>query len=99
MEPLMYVMAILGCGESEAPCEVVTTVESRYASEAECLQATENELMRRTDILFPAVVAQCRPAGEGPQLLRGSEVRLPVPETGRHAAPRFARNEVRTGRH
>lgn len=93
MEPLFYIMAILGCGESDAPCREVTIAETQYASEADCLAATEAELMRRDDLLFPAVVAQCRPAGAGPQLLRGSDVALPDAEAGRHAPPRLASAE------
>ena len=91
MEPLLYIMAIMGCGESDAACRQVAVVEQRYASEEQCLAATEEELLRRDDLLFPAVVAQCRRADAGPQLLRGSEVMLP--EGGplrRNAEPRYA---------
>ena len=42
MEPLMFIMAILGCGEGEAACQPVAPVEARYASEAECLAATRS---------------------------------------------------------
>ena len=83
MEPLFYVMAILGCGESEAACREVAVIERRYASEAECLAATEDELLRRDDLLFPAVVAQCRRADAGPQLIRGDEVMLPEMDSQR----------------
>ncbi|WP_165357307.1 hypothetical protein [Sphingosinicella sp. CPCC 101087] len=93
MEPLIYVMAILGCGESDAPCREVTVAEARYESEAACVAATEAELLRRDDLLFPSVVAQCRPGESRPQLLRGSDVLLPDPAAGRHAPPRFASAE------
>ena len=94
MEPLYYVMAILGCGESEAACQQVAVVEQRYQSEAQCLAATEDELLRRDDILFPAVVAQCRRADSGPQLIRGTEVMLPqAPVLQRQPAPRLASAE------
>ncbi|WP_114953447.1 hypothetical protein [Sphingosinicella terrae] len=97
MEPLTFIMAILGCGESDAACREVATVETRYASEAECLAATETELYRRDDILYPSVVAQCRPAGARPQLIRGNEVMLPEPP--RFQAPaRFASAERPQGR-
>ena len=88
MEPLMFVMAILGCGESDAPCREVAVAEARYRSEAECLAATEAELLRRDDLPYPAVVAQCRPAGAAGQLLRGSDVMLP--EADLRARPRVA---------
>jgi len=98
MEPLLYVMAILGCGESEAVCREVQVVETRFASEAECLAATETELMRRDDLLFPSVVAQCRRADAAPQLLRGSDVMMPEPELQRARPPRFADRGDRPGR-
>lgn len=91
MEPLMHVMAILGCGESDAPCREVAVVETRYRSEAQCLAATEDELLRRDDLAFPAVVAHCRRADSGPQLIRGSEVMLPQAEPLRRSGqPRYA---------
>ena len=91
MEPLLYIMAILGCGESDAPCRDVAVVETRYQSEQQCLAATEDELLRRDDLLFPSVVAQCRPAGTQPQLIRGSDVELPGAEPlRRNVPPRYA---------
>ncbi|MGZ8282906.1 MAG: hypothetical protein ACXWUN_08140 [Allosphingosinicella sp.] len=97
MEPLMFVMAILGCGESDTACREVMVVEARYRSEAECLGATEAVLMRHDDLVYPSVVAQCRPAGSRPQLLRGSDVALPDAPSQR--SPRFASIEPqRSGR-
>jgi hypothetical protein len=98
MEPLLYVMAILGCGESDAACREVQVVETRYASEAACLAATEAELMRRDDVDFPSVVAQCRRVDAEPQLLRGSDVMMPEPELQRARPPRFADRGDRPGR-
>jgi hypothetical protein len=99
MEPLFYIMAILGCGESDAACQEVTVAQASYRSEAECVAATEAELMRRDDLMFPSVVAQCRPAGARAQLLRGSDVALPTPVGAAvNAPPRFASLEPRTGR-
>jgi len=95
MEPLLYVMAILGCGEGDAPCREVALADARYASEAQCLAATEDELLRRDDLAFPAVVAQCRRDGTAPQLLRGSEVALPDAPARRHLPPRLAARERR----
>ena len=77
MPALPFIMAILACGEGEAPCREVAIAPVRYASQAQCLAATEQELMRRDDILYPSVVAQCREAGGAPRLLRGNEVLLP----------------------
>ena len=93
MEPLIYVMAILGCGESDAPCREVTVTESRFASEAACLAATESELLQRDDLAFPSVVAQCRPQGARVELLRGSDVTLPEVGAAVNARPRLASAE------
>ena len=88
MEPILFVMAILGCGESDAPCREVRLDQARYRSEAQCVAATEETLMRHDDLLFPAVVAQCRPAGARPASLRGTEVMMP--EGRPIAPPRYA---------
>jgi len=98
MEPLLYVMAILGCSESDAACREVQVVETRYASEGACLAATEAELIRRDDLAYPSVVAQCRRADAEPQLLRGSDVMMPEPELQRARPPRFADRGDRPGR-
>lgn len=89
MEPILYVMAILGCGESDAPCREVRVAQQSYRSEAACLAATEDALMRADDLVFPSIVARCRPAGARVQPLRGSDVMLPPP-TANERPPRFA---------
>jgi len=85
----LFVMAILGCGESDAPCREVRVDQARYRSEAACMAATEAALMRNDDLVFPSIVARCRPAGARLQPLRGSDVMLPPPATGQRP-PRFA---------
>lgn len=77
MEPLMFVMAILGCGEADTACREVRVAAAQYRSEAECVAATGTELLRHDDLPFPTIVAQCRRAGAAPQVLRGSEVMMP----------------------
>ena len=88
MEPIIYVMALLGCGESDASCRELRVEPARYESEAACLAATEAVLIRNDDLPYPSVVAQCRPDGISPQPLRGSDVALP--EAERHAPPLIA---------
>ena len=97
MEPLIYVMAILGCGESDTACRELRLVEAQYRSEAACIAATETELLRHDDLPYPNVVAQCRAAGAAPQMLRGSDVMMP--ESGRLPAEGPARiADLRTPR-
>ena len=78
MQSLLYVIAIMGCGEGDAPCREVQVAPPRYASEAACTAATESVLMRYSDLSYPSVVAQCRPANAGATLLRGRDVLLPA---------------------
>lgn len=88
MGPVLYLIAIMGCGEGDASCHEVQVAEPRYASEAACTAATANVLERYVDLAFPSVVAQCRPASAAPARLRGSDVLLPEPAPSRR--PRFA---------
>ena len=88
MEPIIYVMALLGCGESDASCRELRVEPVRYESEASCLAATETVLIRNDDLPYPSVVAQCRRADAMPQPLRGSEVALP--DALQQTAPRYA---------
>ncbi|HTU09279.1 MAG TPA: hypothetical protein VMG08_00155 [Allosphingosinicella sp.] len=98
MQTLMYVMAIMGCGESDAACREVRIDQQTYQSAASCQAATASALARHTDLEFPTVVARCRPAGAQAQLLRGSDVLLPGPgslpgaQTPRYAARFVARS-------
>ena len=80
MEPLMFVMAILGCGEGDAPCERIALASARYASLEACMAATEAELIRHGDRPWPVVVAQCRPEGEAARPLNAIEVARPEPQ-------------------
>lgn len=80
MEPLLFVMAILGCGEGDAPCERLAIAPSRYESRAACTAAATAELPRHRDAPYPVVVADCREAGSAPQRLRASDFPMPEPE-------------------
>lgn len=84
MGPAMYLLAIMGCGEGEAPCEQVRVADTRYETQAACMAATEAAVMRSQDLPFPVVVAQCRAAGEAPARLSPADVRLPEPEANPH---------------
>lgn len=86
MEPLMFVMAILGCGESDAQCRELRIVETRYRTEAACMAATEDQLLRADDLAFPNIVAECRRAGTRARPLNGRDVLQP--EGGRLPAER-----------
>ena len=93
MQSLIYVMAILGCGESDAACREVRVDQTAFRTEASCRAATADALARHMDLEFPTVVARCRPANARAQLLRGSDVLLPAP--GRLPAGRTPRYAAR----
>jgi hypothetical protein len=79
MGPAGYLIAILGCGESDAPCQQVQLAPVRYESEAACLAASGEQVARHADLPYPVVVAECRPAAARTAALRGDQVRLPEP--------------------
>jgi hypothetical protein len=79
MEPLAFIIAIMGCGEGDAPCRQVRTLEARYESQAACTAATEDAVARNVDVDFPVVVAQCVAAGAPPKAPKAGEVQRPGP--------------------
>ena len=97
MGPAFYIMAILGCGEADSACEPVATVAARYQSAEECNAATEAEIAQHSDVLFPVVVAQCRPAAQPTaQKVFADEVERPGNEDGQKI--RRASYQVRLAR-
>ena len=79
MEPLMFVMAILGCGESDAAAARCgsTPQGTPRAAEGGRMRGRDRDRAapRDDDLLYPNVVAQCRRAGAAVQIrpiLRGS---------------------------
>jgi hypothetical protein len=78
MGPGIFLIAIMGCGEADAPCRTVRTLEPRYESRAACTAATDAAVAKATDVDFPVVVAQCVAAG-GKANVHPAEVKLPGP--------------------
>lgn len=60
MEPVYYVIAILGCADGSSQCTPVTTIPTHYTSESACSAATAVELERNAAFDFPTLVAECR---------------------------------------
>lgn len=60
MEPVYYVIAILGCADGSTACTPVATVPTHYSSQAACSAGTENALLTNSNFDFPTIVAQCR---------------------------------------
>ena len=79
MGPATFLIAILGCGEAEAPCQQVRTLEARYESQATCTAATDQAILSNSDVDYPVIVARCIAAGKAPSPLKANEVKRPGP--------------------
>lgn len=62
MGPGYFVIAILGCADGGSACTPVATLQTRYATEAECSAATSVALEANSDFDFPTLLARCRSA-------------------------------------
>ncbi len=63
MEPLFYVMAIMGCGDGNVQCTEARIVPVHYASMAQCRAALPDQLAKNTDVPYPTIGASCRTKG------------------------------------
>lgn len=64
MEPVFYVMAILGCGDFQDQCQQARIEPARYQSAAQCQAAMADVLPRHMDLSFPTVAASCQRQGQ-----------------------------------
>jgi hypothetical protein len=78
MGPGTFLIAILGCGEAEAPCQQVRTLDSQYESQAACTAATDQAILSNSDVDYPVIVARCIAAGKAPPRLKANEVERPA---------------------
>ena len=60
MDQLIYVLAIMGCGDDGLACQQARVEPVRYASYAACQQAMPAALGRNTDIDYPVISAACQ---------------------------------------
>ncbi len=63
MAPLVYVMAILGCGDDGTTCTRERIAPVSYASVAECQAAMPAILAGNADLSFPVISANCERGG------------------------------------
>lgn len=63
MEPIFYVMAILGCGDGSVDCTEARVVPARYETMAQCRADLANRIAANTDVPFPVIGADCRRSG------------------------------------
>ena len=86
MEPAFFIIAILGCGEGDAPCAQVRQLETRYESQAACTRATDDALAANAEGDYPVIVAQCVASGKAASL-SPVEIRLPAANPRRGPQP------------
>ncbi len=63
MEPVFYVMAILGCGDGGQACAQQRLEPARYTSIEACREAMPDALRRNADIDYPVISAACQASG------------------------------------
>lgn len=63
MEPVFFVMAILGCGDGDMACQPARIEPAHYTTMAQCRADAANALARNTDLSFPTISAKCEQSG------------------------------------
>ncbi len=64
MDPLFYVMAIMGCGDGNSACQQARVEPVHYTSIHACQAAMPAALARNSDVDYPVVTAACRATGQ-----------------------------------
>jgi hypothetical protein len=75
MEPLYFVMAIMGCGDGTSNCAQARVEPVHYTTIRQCQAAMPAALIRNSDIDYPVVSAACRSVGQ--QLVQIRQDRRP----------------------
>ncbi len=60
MEPLYYVMAILGCADGGEQCREERLATPQYTSYQACQEALDEQLVLNSDLAYPTIAAKCR---------------------------------------
>lgn len=63
MGPLVYVVAIMGCSDGSAGCQVVTRDTVRYESRVACMASAAATLNRYDTLPYPELQARCETRG------------------------------------
>jgi len=64
MDQVLYVLAIMGCGDDSMQCQQARLEPVRYTSIQACQAAMPAALQRNTDIDFPVISGSCQRQGE-----------------------------------
>ena len=65
MEPLTYIIALMGCTDDGTMCRQVRMEQARYPTAAACQAALDNALWRNSDINYPIIQASCQRKSPG----------------------------------
>lgn len=60
MDQVLYVLAIMGCGDDSMQCQQARVEPARYTSIQACQAAMPAALQRNTDVDFPVISAACQ---------------------------------------
>jgi hypothetical protein len=60
MDQVLYVLAIMGCGDDSMQCQQARVEPARYTSIQSCQAAMAGALQRNTDIDYPVISATCQ---------------------------------------
>lgn len=60
MDQILYVLAIMGCGDDSMACSQARLEPARYTSIQACQEAMPAALARNTDIDYPVISAACQ---------------------------------------
>lgn len=63
MQPLFYVIAIMGCSDGSQACQQQRVEPIHYVTPAACQAAMPAALERNTDLDYPTIQVACRPSG------------------------------------
>lgn len=63
MQPIFFVLAIMGCGDDTSGCAEARIEPVRYATVHQCRAALPQALARNTDLSYPVISAACRANG------------------------------------
>lgn len=63
MEPVYYILAIMGCADESAACRQARVEPVQFRTVQQCQAAMPAALERNTDLLYPTLTAACRASG------------------------------------
>ena len=63
MEPVVYILAIMGCADDGVACQQARVMPVEYRTQQQCQAAMPAALMGNGDLMYPTLTAACRATG------------------------------------